>query len=73
MNKTNDVQSPCVKNCCLNEDDICMGCFRTITEIVGWSESNSEERETILLMAKQRENKLTPGTKLGWGASMLDE
>tara|TARA_R110000782_G_scaffold49668_18_gene108091 strand:- start:1016 stop:1210 length:195 start_codon:yes stop_codon:yes gene_type:complete len=64
MNNTNDVQSPCVRNCCLNEDDICMGCFRTIAEIVSWSESNNEERKTILLMAKQRENELTPSTKL---------
>jgi uncharacterized protein len=51
-------QSPCVRNCCLNENDICLGCFRTIAEIVAWSQSNSEERKTILLIAKQRENEI---------------
>lgn len=55
---TNYMQSPCVRNCCLNENDICLGCFRTIEEIVAWSQSNSEERKTILLIAKQRANEI---------------
>ncbi|MEO1926243.1 MAG: DUF1289 domain-containing protein, partial [Gammaproteobacteria bacterium] len=24
-----NIQSPCVRNCCLNEDDICLGCRRS--------------------------------------------
>ncbi|MCK5359347.1 MAG: DUF1289 domain-containing protein, partial [Gammaproteobacteria bacterium] len=31
MKRNNDiatVASPCVDNCCLNEEDVCMGCFR---------------------------------------------
>lgn len=55
MKNTNDVESPCVRNCCLDEDDICMGCFRTISEIIEWGQANSEERNVILQMAKQRE------------------
>ena len=55
MNNTNDVESPCVRNCCLNEDDVCMGCYRTIAEIIGWGQANSKERKTILQIAKQRE------------------
>jgi uncharacterized protein len=49
------VPSPCVRNCCLDKADICLGCFRTMSEIVGWSQANNQEREAILLIAKQRE------------------
>ncbi len=57
MNNTNDVESPCVRNCCLDEDDVCMGCFRTISEIIEWGQANCEQRIAILQMAKQREIK----------------
>ncbi|WP_258872723.1 DUF1289 domain-containing protein [Thalassotalea euphylliae] len=30
------VISPCVRNCCLNRADYCLGCKRHIDEIVGW-------------------------------------
>ena len=26
--------SPCVRNCCLDEDNVCMGCGRSLDEIV---------------------------------------
>ncbi|MGB0915594.1 MAG: DUF1289 domain-containing protein, partial [Crocinitomicaceae bacterium] len=25
-----DIKSPCIRNCCLNQKDICVGCFRHI-------------------------------------------
>lgn len=49
-----EVPSPCVRNCCLNENDICLGCFRSLTEIVGWSEADASQRKTIILLALQR-------------------
>ena len=48
------VQSPCVRNCCLNNDDICLGCFRSLDEITRWSESDNHERTVILQNALQR-------------------
>ena len=40
--------SPCVRNCCLDDDDVCMGCFRTIREICDWhSATNEQKRETL--------------------------
>ncbi len=58
MINTNDMKSPCVRNCCLNENNICMGCFRTISEIIDWSQADTEKRKTILHMARQREKKV---------------
>jgi uncharacterized protein len=42
------IQSPCIRNCCLNDEDICLGCFRSLEEIVGWAESNNSIRQTVL-------------------------
>lgn len=42
------VPSPCVRNCCLDDNDICLGCFRSITEIMGWSAADSHQRHEIL-------------------------
>lgn len=48
------VQSPCVRNCCLNEDDICLGCFRSLAEITRWGAVDNRLKEDILVRAKQR-------------------
>lgn len=44
----NSVQSPCVRNCSLNEQRVCRGCFRTLEEIVDWSEADEDARRRIL-------------------------
>lgn len=46
--------SPCVRNCCLNEQDICVGCFRSLTEITSWSQVSDEDKEVILVNIQQR-------------------
>jgi len=48
------VQSPCVSNCCLDEEDICMGCFRHLDEITGWHSASRERRLEILENCKKR-------------------
>ncbi|WP_084429321.1 DUF1289 domain-containing protein [Aliagarivorans marinus] len=48
------VESPCVRNCCLDEQDICLGCFRSIDEIVGWSASSADEKRAVLINCAQR-------------------
>lgn len=47
-------RSPCVSNCCLNEDDVCLGCFRHIEEIVGWKEASNEGKTKILERCEAR-------------------
>lgn len=52
-----DVPSPCIRQCCLNENDICVGCWRSMDEILRWSNAQTEEREEILKrVAVRREN-----------------
>lgn len=47
--------SPCVRDCCLDEADVCLGCGRHIDEILRWRQSTPTERERILLDAARRQ------------------
>jgi uncharacterized protein len=48
------ITSPCISNCCLDPDDICMGCFRHIDEITGWHGADNNRRQQILDNTAQR-------------------
>ena len=48
------VTSPCVRNCCLDDQDICLGCFRSLAEIVGWGGADDLERRAIVARAAER-------------------
>lgn len=49
-----DTQSPCVRNCCLDENDVCLGCGRLLDEILRWRSVTDTERDEILVLAKNR-------------------
>jgi predicted Fe-S protein YdhL (DUF1289 family) len=51
-----EIKSPCIRNCCLDDGDICLGCFRTVTEIKQWSLSDNNQRQTILDLADNRKS-----------------
>lgn len=42
------VESPCVRKCTLGQDDICVGCFRSIDEICSWGGASNDQRRQIL-------------------------
>lgn len=52
--KVTIVASPCVRNCCLDEQDICVGCFRHIEEIVGWQRRTEQQQREILKKCQSR-------------------
>jgi predicted Fe-S protein YdhL (DUF1289 family) len=47
-------QSPCIRNCCLDDDLTCLGCFRSLDEIKEWGVVDNHRRRIILQNAKQR-------------------
>ena len=47
-------KSPCVGNCCLDDDLTCLGCFRSLQEIKEWGVVDDHRRRIILQNAKQR-------------------
>lgn len=49
-----EISSPCVRNCCLDNNEICLGCGRTVKEILYWGDASDSEKLEILKKAKQR-------------------
>jgi predicted Fe-S protein YdhL (DUF1289 family) len=46
--------SPCVRNCCLDDGDVCLGCGRHLAEILAWHQADADARRAILGQAAQR-------------------
>jgi predicted Fe-S protein YdhL (DUF1289 family) len=54
------VPSPCVRNCCLDEENVCMGCYRTMSEICAWHDAPDGEKIEILIRSRSRYTKRHP-------------
>jgi hypothetical protein len=48
------VASPCRRLCTLDDDDVCVGCGRTITEICGWSALDEAGKRRVVEAANAR-------------------
>ncbi|MCW9048651.1 MAG: DUF1289 domain-containing protein [Gammaproteobacteria bacterium] len=48
------VESPCLRNCCLDKKDVCIGCGRTLNEIKGWQAATKSEKIDILEKSAKR-------------------
>ncbi len=48
------VKSPCVSVCALDENDLCMGCFRSTQEITDWSSYDDERKREVVRLANER-------------------
>ena len=48
------VASPCVNVCALDEQDVCIGCQRTVQEITRWSRMDNAERRQVLGLCHER-------------------
>ncbi|EIK54142.1 Fe-S protein [Stutzerimonas stutzeri TS44] len=48
------VASPCVSLCALDEDDVCVGCQRSVDEIRRWGLMNNDERRQVLRQCAER-------------------
>ena len=46
--------SPCVRNCCLDESQVCLGCFRYVDEICSWNNLSKMEQQQVLQRAQKR-------------------
>ena len=47
-------ESPCISICALDENDICMGCYRSAQEITDWFMASDEEKRQILVRVRER-------------------
>jgi hypothetical protein len=46
--------SPCIRTCCLDDDDVCIGCGRSLAEIVSWGTASDDEKREVLARSRQR-------------------
>ena len=47
-------QSPCISVCVLDEQEICMGCFRSASEIADWLMVGAQGKWEILARVEER-------------------
>ena len=57
-NSSAPVPSPCIDICDLDDASICVGCYRTIDEIVAWGSLNNNKKAEILELVDTRKKKL---------------
>jgi predicted Fe-S protein YdhL (DUF1289 family) len=43
-----------VRNCCLDDDNVCMGCGRALQEIVRWGAATDADKAAILVRSRER-------------------
>lgn len=55
MADSEKVKSPCIRQCCLDQRDICLGCHRSLQDILNWSGSSDDEKRAILKQAAARQ------------------
>lgn len=50
------MDSPCIASCKLNNDKICIGCYRHIDEIVDWNKRTDAEQLQIIAHLAERKS-----------------
>lgn len=48
------VPSPCISLCRLDEQKVCLGCFRHVEDIREWRYADDQRRRVIVAQAEQR-------------------
>ena len=57
MTKQNEapLRSPCVSICALDENNVCLGCYRTGQEITDWGSMTNDQRREVMQLVGERE------------------
>jgi predicted Fe-S protein YdhL (DUF1289 family) len=59
------IATPCVQVCVIDNDSgLCLGCFRTLAEIGGWTRLSDAERAALIVALPARRGLIRP-EKLG--------
>ena len=65
MSAAPPIATPCVKVCFVDgESGLCLGCFRTLAEIAGWSRLDEPVRRRLMEELPARRSRIRP-EKLG--------
>ena len=53
-----NLPSPCVARCALNRHQVCVGCYRTIEEIVNWKSLSDETQQEVIAELTTRKQQM---------------
>jgi len=48
-----NVITPCIGQCSLDENDICVGCYRSSSEITDWVNKSEDQKIDIVIRCKK--------------------
>ena len=48
------IETPCIRRCTLDARDICIGCGRTVLEIIRWTAMTDAERRAVMAQLPTR-------------------
>ncbi|WP_309643313.1 DUF1289 domain-containing protein [Phenylobacterium sp.] len=55
------IKTPCIKVCVVDgESGLCMGCYRKLSEVAGWTKLTDAERAAIMAEAPVRRGRISP-------------
>lgn len=55
------IKTPCIKVCVVDgESGLCMGCYRALTEVAGWSKLTEAQRDAIMAELPSRRSRIRP-------------
>lgn len=55
------IATPCIKVCVVDgESGLCMGCYRTLAEVAGWSRLDDATRASIMIELPDRPSRVRP-------------
>lgn len=58
------IATPCVQVCAVDgRSGLCLGCFRTLAEIGGWSRFTDRERARIMAELPRRQDRIDPALR----------
>ncbi len=57
MTDTNKTKSPCIDKCKYDQDKLCMGCHRSMNEIVNWLDFSDEKKIEIINRVEKKMKK----------------
>jgi len=54
------ITSPCILICAMDDNDLCIGCYRTSKEIRDWLLMEDDERLDVIVKAAERASEKNP-------------
>jgi predicted Fe-S protein YdhL (DUF1289 family) len=57
--------SPCINICALDEQGYCLGCYRTLDEIAGWSRLSAVQQWAIIHQLPARAERVDASNQVG--------